>query len=160
MRPNSLKTKQADSDVPATRQSPKPGDFALGSAESRAAARAMLGKPKSPRPGDVVVEIEEPWLPILRASEIYRIPGWTAPDTAERPSFNLDYKIFFKFPKGFDRPTSTKVKHGPASREFWDHLTTEFLDAVLRAGSPLCEPSGYRDVQIFRDDTHSVPVAS
>jgi hypothetical protein len=161
MRSNSLKTNQQGTDSPATQQGPKPGDFTLGSAESRAAARAMVGKPASPRPGDVVIEINEPWLPIPRASEIYRIPGGTAAETSEQPKFNPSCKIFFKFPEAFDRSISTKAKDrsAPRDKDFWSSTTEEFLEAVLRAASPQCEPTGYWDVQIFRD-VQVVPVSN
>lgn len=51
-----LKTQNPGGDLPATDPGLRPGDFGLGSAESRAVARAKvqaLGKLEGPQPGDV-----------------------------------------------------------------------------------------------------------
>lgn len=53
-----LKTQKPEDDSPATVSGPRPGDFALGSVESRAAARAILHQlTDRPQPGDIFIDL-------------------------------------------------------------------------------------------------------
>ena len=103
MRSNSLKTKQRDLDSRATPQGPKPGDFVLGSAESRAAARVVvhrLAEKDGPQPGDIFIDLG--FLGPKRAVEIYRVmcsEGESTGTLDRKPGYP---KMWLKFPEGFD----------------------------------------------------------
>lgn len=74
-----LKTQNPECDLPATIAGLKPGDFALGSAESRAAARAnvqAIAKLERPQPGiDVLLQLEELGWPDRHGSLIEILDG-------------------------------------------------------------------------------------
>jgi hypothetical protein len=103
MHPNSLRTKQADLDVPATRQGPKPGDFTLGSAESRAAARAVvhrLAEKDGPEPGDIFIDLD--FLGPKRAVEVYRLMCSDRESTGTLDRIPGKPTMWLKRPEGFD----------------------------------------------------------
>ena len=134
MRSNSLRTKQNKTDTPATVQGPKPGDFVLGSAESRAAARTIvqgLAKNDGPQPGDIWIDLT--FLTPDRAGEICRVlqtleedgvsKGWDRiPPEPDSP------RMWFKWPEGFD-PDAAFKSDSPLTT---DEVTDENLHDVLR----------------------------
>lgn len=128
---NSLKTKQASAGVPATDSGPKPGDFELGSVESRAAARAIvhrLSEKDGPQPGDIVCDFG--FLTVERAAEIYRLLH-SEPGKTPVPGTTTTW-IQFPFPKGFD-PLS--VPDGAPSLTLQnapDDLLLDILDGYNR----------------------------
>jgi hypothetical protein len=103
MHSNSLRTKRTDTNSSATAKGPKPGDFVLGSAESRAAARAAvhrLAEKDGPQPGDIFIDLG--FLGPKRAAEICRLT------CSERESKGTPDRIpgkpvvWIKRPEGFD----------------------------------------------------------
>lgn len=65
-----LKTQNPECGLPATIPGLKPGDFALGSVESRAAARALIHGLDRPQPGDIFLDLR--FLGPKRAMEVWR----------------------------------------------------------------------------------------
>ena len=132
--------------LPEARNSPRPGDFQIGSVESRAAARARLQafEPDEPRPGDVVVDLTVSLVP--RAKEIFKVAAETSPGEGA-PSPQPEGKIWFKFPEGTVPPKSAQPMSEMA---LLDSLSDEFLCAVISA-KPKGDQAGYRNVPIFRD---------
>jgi len=114
MSANSLKTAQSGQSLSATKQGPKPGDFALGSAESRAAARAAVNQlttKRGPQPGDITINLT--FLTRERAREICRVlralkengesRGWDKiPPQPDSP------RMWIKWPEGFDSDAAFK----------------------------------------------------
>jgi hypothetical protein len=143
-----MKTRETLPTPPATPQGPKPADFPIGSIESRAAARAALAQfvPDGPRPGDIVVNLT--WLTIPRAKEIYRSASLGeklpehVPDTP---------RIWINFPPGFKPESNLKAKPSTEPSRVVEYLSDDFLEAVISA-KPEGDPSGHRDVKIFRDE--------
>ena len=80
----------------ATTVGPKPGDFSLGSRESRAAARALFEeriRPKGP-----LIEVSLSFLTVEEAQEIYAKLA-TLPDT--RPIRDDEPHFHMRWPEGF-----------------------------------------------------------
>jgi hypothetical protein len=103
MRHNSLRTKQTGTNSPATAQGPKPGDFVLGSAESRAAARATvhrLAEKDGPQPGDIFIDLT--FLTPKRAEEIYRLHCSVGESREALGRISSTPKMWLKFPEGFN----------------------------------------------------------
>ena len=130
MRDNSLKPRLDDVDLPATARGPKPGDFPLGSVESRAAARAIVdqrAQSDGPQPGEVVVDLG--FLATERAVEIYRlirsIRELRRPDRIPGQPM-----IWFKFtfPEGFD-PDSVLENTPPLT---FENASDDLLRDVIR----------------------------
>ena len=140
---NSLKNKKPDSPISATDHSLglRLADFPIGSVESRAAARALIQKlsdQSGPRHGDVIVSITS--LDALVASEIYRLvtePTEPTMETAEQLAYA---KIWFKLPDGVVRNQGS---------ETGKRLPPPAAPAVCK---PQGDPSGFRNVTIFRDE--------
>jgi hypothetical protein len=124
---NSLRTKQPHVESPATRHGLKPGDFALGSAESRAAARAIihrLAEKDGPQPGDVSIDLG--LLPPGQLAEFYRLILSSETNETDnripgRP------KMWFNFPEEFN-PDSLPDRT-PLTM---DMVTEELLNDILR----------------------------
>jgi len=98
-----LKTKQHDTDPPATAQGPKPGDFVLGSAESRAAARAAvcrIAEKDGPQPGDIFIDLG--FLTPKRAAEVYRVACSASESGRALDRIPGTPKMWLKFPEGCD----------------------------------------------------------
>ena len=133
MRHNSLTTKQTGTNSPATARGPKPGDFVLGSAESRAAARARvrrLAEQDGPQPGDIFIDVDVGFLTRERAAEIYRV---IHSPRESREAFNRtpgEPKTWFKFkfPAGFD-PNSLPESTPPLTL---DNAPEDLLTDLLR----------------------------
>ncbi len=147
---NSLKNKKPDSPISATDHSLglRLADFPIGSVESRAAARALIQKlsdQSGPRHGDVIVSITS--LDALVASEIYRLvtePTEPTMETAEQLAYA---KIWFKLPDGVVRNQGSET----GKRLDMSKFSNDFLKAVICA-KPQGDPSGFRNVTIFRDE--------
>ena len=89
-------TDRLSSRPPATAVGPKPGDFPLGSRESRAAARALFEeriRPKGPP-----IEVNLSFLSVERAQEIYA-KVVALPDT--RPIRDDEPHFHIRWPEGF-----------------------------------------------------------
>jgi hypothetical protein len=132
MRSNSLRTKQADIDAPATQQGPKPGDFVLGSAESRAAARAIvqwLAEKDGPQPGDIFIDLG--FLAPKRAAEVYRLIHSAKASKASKGTPDRipgEPKMWLKFPEGFD-PDSLPEGAPPLT---WNNAPNDLLKDLIR----------------------------
>ena len=103
MHSNPLRTKQSNTNSPATAQGPKPGDFVLGSAESRAAARAavhLLAEKDGPQPGDIFIDLG--FLAPKRAAEIYCLIRSDGESTGTLDRIPGKPTIWIKPPGGFD----------------------------------------------------------
>ena len=131
---NLLKTRQAGQSLCATKQGPRPGDFALGSAESRAAARATvhrLTEQGGPQPGDITINLT--FLTLERAGEICRVlralkedgrsRGWDkVPPQPDSP------RMWINWPDGFD-PDAAFESDSPLTT---DEVTEDNLQDILR----------------------------
>lgn len=93
---------KSEGDLPATVPGPKPGDFALGSVESRAAARAILhrlAENDGPQPEDIFIDLS--FLTPQRVGEIWQLLRSLGPDS-ERGRVPGEPKIWLKWPEGFN----------------------------------------------------------
>jgi hypothetical protein len=103
MHSNPLRTKQSNTNSPATAQGPKPGDFGLGSAASRAAARSIvqrLAEKDGPQPGDIFIDLG--FLAPKRAAEIYRLIRCDGESTGTLDRIPGKPTIWIKPLEGFD----------------------------------------------------------
>jgi hypothetical protein len=136
MRSNSLRTKQTDTNSTATAQGPKPGDFVLGSAESRAAARAIVQRPAEkdgPQPGDLVIDLG--FLTPERAAKVYRVT-FSVEKSERTPTGILDdSEMWIKWPEGFN-PASLPDSTPP--------LTLENIPDDLLEDAVECYQEGFR----------------
>lgn len=138
MHSNSLRTKQPDADSPATKRGPRPGDFALGGLQSRAAARAIihrLAEDHGPKPGDIFLNLR--FLTIQRTAEIYRAlrSFRNARGVSDEPSPRIPGlpKMWLQFPKGFD-PNSIPENTPPLTiQNAPDDLLKDVLECGKRA---------------------------
>jgi hypothetical protein len=129
MRYNSLRTKQTDTDLPATAQGPKPGDFVLGSAESRATARAIvqrLTEKDGPQPGDIFIDLG--FLAPKRVAEIYRVIRSFRESSGVLDRIPGNLKMWFKFPEGFS-PDSIPDSTPPLTL---DNAPDDLLEDLIR----------------------------
>lgn len=129
MRSNLLKTNQPGIDSPATRQGPMPGNFVLGSAESRAAARAAvhrLTEKQSPQPGDIFVDLGS--LGPKRAAEIYRVARNQRESTGTPDRIPGRSMMWLKLPKGLD-PDSLPESTPPMT---WHNAPVDLLKDFIR----------------------------
>jgi hypothetical protein len=149
MRSNLMKTKLSQVDLPATSQGPKPGNYILGSAESRAAARAILHRPGErdlPLPGDIFLDLG--MFALKRAEEVYRALGCLEEANASRGTVDRTpsgLRMWLKFPEGFD-PTSLPKAGPPLSLA---DVPEDVLDDVLR-----CFKRAFRKA---KQDGHELP---
>jgi len=164
MRANLLKTNQQGQVQPATKRGPKPGDFALGSAESRAAARAtvhQLTTKRGPQPGDIVVDLT--FLGLERATEIWHLSNALKEDVRACTGTYHDEtsppRIWLKFPEGFDAGALPENKK--TVRDFSDESLCDYL-RVCKQGHREAKDAGHElppdnDPDLVWDGTAYVP---
>jgi hypothetical protein len=135
MHSNPLRTKQSNTNSPATAQGPKPGDFGLGSAASRAAARSIvqrLAEKDGPQPGDIIVDLG--FLAPKRAAEVYRLIHSDDRELKE-PLDRIPGKpvMWLKRPEGFD-PNSLPESTPPLTfRNAPDDLLIDAMECYNEA---------------------------
>jgi hypothetical protein len=159
MRSNLMKTKQSPSELPATAQGPKPGNYNLGSAESRAAARAIvygLEKMDGPQPGDIRVDMT--FLTLERATEIWRTLRAVREHSPGIPREPESRRIWIKWPVGFD-PDAADREPPLAIEEVTDGNLTDVIrfhrDVFRRA-----KDNGHVLSPDVEDDLRSFPQSS
>jgi hypothetical protein len=134
MLPKPLKTKEAQPVRAATHRRPSPADFPLGSAASRAAARAMLqqlAENDGPQPGDIWIDLT--FLTLERATEICRVSRALREESVSRgwdriPPQPDSPRMWIKWPEGFD-PDAAFESDPPLTMK---QVTDDDLRDVLR----------------------------